>query len=210
MITVPSLPPNDYSHAGEDLQLSLPQQPPVGLIVTCIEPHVNPVSILGASAQSAAMIRTSGGRVVTQVLDDVVLACLAFPIEWILILHHLDCRLRKLKADDPRSANEAESTEGNPEETHTQEQDIHLRTDVFRVAYSDAGGTSTTILGCSWDSANDQLALRALAGLPHPVMSAMKLAFFPDWPRKPSEPESPGDAGLASVSSAHLFGWTGP
>lgn len=76
------------------------------LVVTCVDPRVDPAHILGLELGDAIVIRNNGGRITPQVIDDLAyvsqLAETARPegpLFEIAVIHHTECAAARL-ADD--------------------------------------------------------------------------------------------------------------
>jgi carbonic anhydrase len=77
------------------------------LVLTCLDPRVDPAHILGLDLSDAMVVRNVGGRVTPEVVDDIVfLAQLAAsllpdgPLFEVAVLHHTQCGSGAL-AHDP-------------------------------------------------------------------------------------------------------------
>jgi carbonic anhydrase len=78
------------------------------VIVTCVDPRVDPAHTLGIRVGEAAVIRTVGGRVSERVLDDLALyAHFIGPAAdelTVLVVHHTECGAARLADPDVREA----------------------------------------------------------------------------------------------------------
>jgi carbonic anhydrase len=69
------------------------------LVVTCLDPRVDPAHVLGLHLGDAMVIRNGGGRVTPAVIDDVAFVCRLVesavpegpPFE-VAVIHHTQCR----------------------------------------------------------------------------------------------------------------------
>jgi carbonic anhydrase len=76
------------------------------LVVTCVDPRVDPAHILGLELGDALVLRNNGGRITSQIIDDLAyLSQLAEtarpegPLFEIAVIHHTQCGTARL-ADD--------------------------------------------------------------------------------------------------------------
>ena len=76
------------------------------LVVTCLDPRVDPAHVLGLDLGDAMVVRNGGGRVTPEVINNVAfvgeLAARAVrqgPLFEVVVIHHTDCGSRAL-ADD--------------------------------------------------------------------------------------------------------------
>ncbi|HVU77957.1 MAG TPA: carbonic anhydrase [Gaiellaceae bacterium] len=76
------------------------------LVLTCLDPRVDPAALFGLDLGDAMVIRNGGGRVTPEAIDDVALvaqlagrAVPEGPLFEVAVLHHTDCGTRAL-ADD--------------------------------------------------------------------------------------------------------------
>lgn len=88
---------NSRLAAGEPLD---PGREPIrgGLLLTCVDPRVDPAHVLGLGANEAAVLRNPGGRVTPALLESLeVLAHVGFArpgvIPELVVMHHTDCGL---------------------------------------------------------------------------------------------------------------------
>jgi carbonic anhydrase len=94
------------AHAG----LAMKPRQPV-LLVTCLDPRVDPGAFLGVELGDAPVIRNAGGRVTEAVIDDITfIGSLARtmvpdgPLFEVAIVHHTGCGNRRLADAEFRSA----------------------------------------------------------------------------------------------------------
>ena len=71
---------------------------PGGLLLTCVDPRVDPAHVLGRGAGESAVLRNPGGRVTPALLESLeVLAHVGFArpgvIPELIVMHHTDCGL---------------------------------------------------------------------------------------------------------------------
>jgi carbonic anhydrase len=78
-------------------------------VITCLDPRVDPAHFLGLGLSDAMVVRNAGGRVTTEVLDDVAfIAALAQnavpegPLFEVAVIHHTQCGTGALADDDFR------------------------------------------------------------------------------------------------------------
>jgi carbonic anhydrase len=79
------------------------------LVVTCLDPRVDPAHVLGLDLGDAMVIRNGGGRVMPDVINNVAfvgqLASRAIPdgpLFEVAVIHHTECGTRALADDDFR------------------------------------------------------------------------------------------------------------
>jgi carbonic anhydrase len=92
------------------------------MVLTCLDPRVDPAAILGIELGDAAVLRNAGGRVTGDVLDDVAfigqMAAAAVPegpLFELAIIHHNQCGTAAL-AHEPFRARLAATTGADPAE----------------------------------------------------------------------------------------------
>jgi carbonic anhydrase len=71
---------------------------PGGLLLTCVDPRVDPAHVLGLGANESAVLRNPGGRVTPALLESLeVLAHVGFARPGVtpelIVMHHTDCGL---------------------------------------------------------------------------------------------------------------------
>ncbi len=100
----------EYAATGPHGQLSIMPRHPV-LVVTCLDPRVDPAGFLGVAPGDAAVVRNAGGRVTPEVLLDLAfIGALAErqvtdgPLFEIAVVHHTDCGTGVLAVDGFRRA----------------------------------------------------------------------------------------------------------
>jgi carbonic anhydrase len=76
------------------------------LVVTCLDPRVDPAQVLGLQLGDAIVVRNGGGRVTAEVIDHVALVCQLVeraipegPLFEVAVIHHTQCGSGAL-ADD--------------------------------------------------------------------------------------------------------------
>ena len=62
-------------------------------ILTCMDPRIRPLEVLGLAAGDAAVIRNAGGRATADALRSLVLANAFLTVRDVLVMHHSDCAL---------------------------------------------------------------------------------------------------------------------
>jgi carbonic anhydrase len=81
------------------------------LVITCLDPRVEPAHFLGLETGDAMVVRNGGGRVTPNVIDDVALVCQLAekavpegPLFEVAVIHHTQCGAGALADDDFRHA----------------------------------------------------------------------------------------------------------
>jgi len=81
------------------------------LVITCLDPRVEPAQFLGLGLGDAMVIRNGGGRVTRNVIDDVALVCQLAekavpegPLFEVAVIHHTQCGAGALADDGFRHA----------------------------------------------------------------------------------------------------------
>ena len=92
----------DFAATGAHSGLVMKPRQPV-LVVTCLNPRVDPGAFLGVALGDAPVIRNAGGRVTEAVIDDIAfVGTLARtmqpegPLFEVAVIHHTDCGNRRL------------------------------------------------------------------------------------------------------------------
>lgn len=75
-----------------------------GLLLTCVDPRVDPAHVLGLALNEAAVLRNPGGRVTAALLESLeLLAHVGFAppnaIRELVVMHHTDCGLSHIGPD---------------------------------------------------------------------------------------------------------------
>ncbi len=73
-------------------------------VLTCIDPRLDPLAILGLDVGEAAIVRTPAARVTDETLASLLLARWILGAERVLVIAHTDCRASGRSADDVRAA----------------------------------------------------------------------------------------------------------
>jgi carbonic anhydrase len=73
-------------------------------VLTCIDPRLDPLAILGLEVGEAAIVRTPGARVTDETLATLVLARWVLGVERVLVVAHTDCQVTGRSEDDIRTA----------------------------------------------------------------------------------------------------------
>jgi carbonic anhydrase len=73
-------------------------------VLTCIDPRLDPLAILGLEVGEAAVVRTPGARVTDETLAALVLARWVLGADRVLVIAHTDCRVAGRSEDDIRTA----------------------------------------------------------------------------------------------------------
>jgi carbonic anhydrase len=73
-------------------------------VLTCIDPRLDPLAILGLEVGEAAVIRTPAARVTEETLASLLLARWLLGADKVLVVAHTDCRASGRSADDIRAA----------------------------------------------------------------------------------------------------------
>lgn len=143
-----------------------------GIVVTCMDPRIDPLAILGLDLPRAAILRTPGGRVTDDTVEGVAMARALFDIEWIIVMHHRDCGLHRPRSTIESLASDAighsTSLPGlrlieNPAEAL--EEDVALLANPHGVA----AGLATA--GFTWDPKTSTLIPGERHGPPHPIFT---------------------------------------
>ena len=81
------------------------------LVVTCLDPRVDPAHVLGVDLSDAMVVRNVGGLVTQEVINDVAFAgqlaermVSQGPLFEVAVIHHTDCKAAALSDDTFRSA----------------------------------------------------------------------------------------------------------
>lgn len=95
----------DSELAGEGRMPALTLLPPHKVfLITCLDPRVDPAGFLGLAAGDVIQVRNAGGRVTTEVLNDITLIAelAARAVDGdgslfeVAVIHHTDCGTRRL------------------------------------------------------------------------------------------------------------------
>ena len=81
------------------------------LVITCLDPRVDPAHILGFDLGDAMVLRNGGGRVTPEVIDNIAFVCQLAekavpegPLFEVAVIHHTECAAGALADDDVRQA----------------------------------------------------------------------------------------------------------
>ena len=129
------------------------------VVVTCVDPRVDPAHTLGLEVGEAAVIRTVGGRVSDRILDDLALyAHFIGPSAddlTVLVMHHTDCGAAKLA--DPATRQAARASGVSPErleEISSADPSDSVRADVARISGAGRLPSGVKVSGCVYDVTN--------------------------------------------------------
>jgi carbonic anhydrase len=78
-------------------------------IVTCMDSRIDVFDVFGLNVGDAHVIRNAGGVVTDDVLRSLVLSQRALGTREIVLMHHTDCGLQKIREDELRAMLEAET-----------------------------------------------------------------------------------------------------
>ena len=78
-------------------------------IVTCMDSRIDVFDLFGLSVGDAHVIRNAGGIITHDVLRSLVLSQRALLTREIVLVHHTDCGLQKIREDQLRALLEAET-----------------------------------------------------------------------------------------------------
>ena len=130
------------------------------MVVTCLDPRVEPAAILGLGLSDAMVVRNVGGRVTDDVVNDVAfigqLAELMIPdgpLFEVAVLHHTQCGSGAL-ADDTFRGRYAARTGTDPEAWRSHavlDPRATVRTDVERLRAAAALSDRVTVTGHVYD-----------------------------------------------------------
>ena len=145
-----------------------------GIVITCMDPRIDPLAILTMDLPRAVIIRTPGGRVTSEAMDGIAVARGLFGIEWIVVMHHGDCGLSRSRTHVESLASEVI---GSPislaELSFIEDPGQALAEDVEVVAQRHGAGDGPAIAGCTWDPNTDILALSEVRGPAHLMLSSI-------------------------------------
>ena len=145
-----------------------------GVVITCMDPRIDPLAILSLDLPQAVILRTPGGRVTGEALEGIAVARGLFDIEWIIVMHHSDCGLSRSRSLVESLASGAIGSPISLDGLVFIEDPEHaLREDVELVADRRGVGTGLAIAGCSWDPNTDVLTLSEVRGTAQPMFSTM-------------------------------------
>jgi carbonic anhydrase len=83
-------------------------------IVTCMDSRIDVFDLFGLSVGDAHVIRNAGGLVTDDVLRSLVLSQRALGTREIVLVHHSDCGLQKIREDELQETLRAETGESPP------------------------------------------------------------------------------------------------
>lgn len=129
------------------------------VVVTCLDPRVDPAHTLGLGVGEAAVIRTVGGRVSDRVLDDLALyAHFIGPAAddlMVLVMHHTDCGAAKLADPATRQAARASGVSSERlEEISSADPSDSVRADVARISEARRLPSGVKVGGYVYDVTN--------------------------------------------------------
>lgn len=73
-------------------------------VVTCMDTRIDPMTILGLAPGDAKVIRNAGGRITTDALRSLALACAYLGVTEVAVMHHTRCALAGTTDEETRSA----------------------------------------------------------------------------------------------------------
>lgn len=86
-------------YAVKASRVAMPEPPKCGLaIVTCMDPRIDPLRILGLEVGDAVVIRNAGGVVTDEVLRSLRVANQMLDVRSVMVIGHTDCNI--LGVDD--------------------------------------------------------------------------------------------------------------
>jgi carbonic anhydrase len=83
-------------------------------IVTCMDSRIDVFDLFGLDVGDAHVIRNAGGIITDDVLRSLVLSQRALGTREIVLVHHTDCGLQKIRDDELRAQLEAETGAAPP------------------------------------------------------------------------------------------------
>jgi carbonic anhydrase len=83
-------------------------------IVTCMDSRIDVFDLFGLNVGDAHVIRNAGGLVTDDVLRSLVLSQRALGTREIVLVHHSDCGLQKIREDELQETLRAETGESPP------------------------------------------------------------------------------------------------
>jgi carbonic anhydrase len=126
------------AYAGAFALRDLPGRASRGLaVLTCMDPRLDPLAMLGLAPGDATILRNPGARVTPDVLATLVLAANLLGVDRAMVVAHTGCRMNGSEEDLHRAVEQA----GGPD-THSlgflvaEDQEASLRADVQRIASS--------------------------------------------------------------------------
>jgi carbonic anhydrase len=142
-----------------------------GIVITCIDPRIDPLAILDLGLPRAVVIRTPGGRVTDETLDAVAVARALFPIEWIVIMHHSDCGLHRSRSTlESLAANAIGRTASLERLPIIEDPATALEQDVELLANSRGVAACLATAGFNWGPNTGELAMCGQRGPRHPMV----------------------------------------
>ncbi|GAA2673095.1 carbonic anhydrase [Actinoplanes palleronii] len=97
----------DFAARVDLRRLAMPAVLPDRLLVvlTCVDPRVEPAGFLGLTTGDAGVLRNAGGRVDDRVMDDIAYLAMRFGVRMdIAVIHHTQCGTGLLADPDFRRA----------------------------------------------------------------------------------------------------------
>lgn len=143
-----------------------------GIIITCMDPRIDPLAIFGIDLPRAVVLRTAGGRVTVEVVDGIATARGLFDIEWLVVMHHNDCGAHRSRgALESLAADVIGRSISLGHVRVIQDQSEALKWDIEVLANSLGVAAGLPIAGYNWDPDSGSLALCEQRGAPHPLLT---------------------------------------
>ncbi len=107
MITIDTLTKRNHDFASHRFAAGLTLMPTLRtMIVSCVDPRVDPAYVLGLEQGEAVVIRNIGGRITTATLQAMAMLQTIAQVQGanlgsgfnLLVLHHTDCGITRLEA----------------------------------------------------------------------------------------------------------------
>ena len=73
-------------------------------ILTCMDPRLDPLAMLGVEAGEVVVLRNAGARVTDDVLRSLIVATHVLGVERVLVVAHTDCRMAGQTEEELRAA----------------------------------------------------------------------------------------------------------
>lgn len=146
-----------------------------GVVITCMDPRIDPLDILGIDLPRAAVVRTAGGRVTAEVVDGVAAARGLFDIEWIIVMHHNDCGVHRSRVALESLAADAIGRPISLEHLRViEDQGEALIEDIEMLAHPPGVAVGLSVAGYNWDPDSGSLALCERRGPSHPMLAGSR------------------------------------
>jgi carbonic anhydrase len=130
------------------------------LVITCMDPRVDPAHVLGLNLGDAVVVRNGGGRVTPEVINDVAFVCQLAenavpdgPLFEVAVIHHTQCVAGALADDDfrDRYAQRIGADESALREYAILDPAASVASDVDRLRAAEAISPRVTVSGHVYD-----------------------------------------------------------